>query len=207
MNLREPGSTEHLLVADGGPVRIRAKHPADVHNDYTWRLDEEVVRYDAGTPTDMPFEEFAAQHLYDIQFPRTDRRIFALETPSRLHIGNCMYYNADPIAGEAELGISIALDEYRGQGIGTAAVVAFVRYLFTAHAFRRIVLHTLEWNERAVRCFQRAGFGNAVMVERDCRRLVRMEARREWWLLRDMEGRFDFARAPSPPSENSGAHP
>lgn len=198
MSRETPAGRNHLLVADAGVVRIRAKHPDDVHNDYAWRLDAELLRYDAGSPIDMTFEEFAAQHLQDIQFPRTDRRNFSLESAQGLHIGNCMYYNADPIAGQAELGISIALAQYRGHGLGRAAVVAFVRFLFTAHAFRRVILHTLDWNERAIRCFERTGFSHAAIVEREGIRLVRMEARREWWLLWDMEGRFETVAKPPP---------
>jgi RimJ/RimL family protein N-acetyltransferase len=34
----------------------------------------------------------------------------------------------------------------------------FVRYLFDAYGFERIYLKTLDWNVRAQRCFEKAGF-------------------------------------------------
>jgi hypothetical protein len=54
----------------------------------------------------------------------------------------------------------------------------------------------LEWNERAARAFERAGYERTARVYRAEQWLLRLEARREWWLLWDSEGRFDFP-APS----------
>jgi hypothetical protein len=55
----------------------------------------------------------------------------------------------------------------------------------------------LEWNERAIRSFRAAGFADAARVFRDNEWFLRMEARREWWLLWDAEGRF-AARTATP---------
>ena len=102
-----------------------------------------------------------------------------------------MYYNADP--DSAEIGISIALGEYRGLGIGREAITAFLRFLWTERPFRRVYLHTLEWNEKAQRCFRAAGFEERARVHRDGAWFLQMEVRREWWLLWDAEGRFAAA--------------
>jgi hypothetical protein len=59
---------------------------------------------------------------------------------------------------------------------------------------RVVYLHVLEWNERAARCFSRSGFDPVARVLRDGQAFTRMESRREWWLLWDAEGRFQFER-------------
>ncbi|MCC7366357.1 MAG: GNAT family N-acetyltransferase [Dehalococcoidia bacterium] len=200
-----PGVLDHLVVANAGLVRIRRKHPADARNDYAWRRDAELMRFDGSQPIERSFEEFAAGLESDIAFPRSDRQVFAIETGEGVHIGNCMFYNGDPVGGSAELGVSLAHPDYRDRGLGTATVIAFLRHLWSASAFRRIELHTLEWNVRAQRCFEKAGFGSRALVVRGDTRLVRMEARREWWLLWEMEGRFDFVpNVPCPAPAGSG---
>ncbi|WBL37482.1 GNAT family N-acetyltransferase [Tepidiforma flava] len=119
----------------------------------------------------------------------------AIDTIAGEHIGTVMYYNGE--AGDsAELGITIGDARRRGAGFGREAVVLFLRYLFAAHPFREIYLHTLEANVPARRAFAAAGFSPTVAVLRGADRYLRMEVRREWWLLWDMEGRFAFADPP-----------
>ena len=89
---------------------------------------------------------------------------------------------------------------HRGRGLGTAATVAFLRFLWQTYPFRRIYLHVLEWNAAARSSFRKAGFSETARVLRDHAVLIRMEVRREWWLLWDAEGRFPDP-VPQPPTE------
>ncbi len=184
-------SLEHLVVVATDRVRVRRKHRSDALDDYHWRRDPELTRFDASEPVTASFSEFLHQMEYAIAFRDPRRESFSLDTPDGVHIGNLMYYNVDSGGERAEFGISIAREPYRGRGLGTEATVAFLRYLWQARAFRVVFLHTLEWNHRARRCFRRAGFEETVRVLRNGQWFVRMEARREWWLLWDMEGRFE----------------
>jgi RimJ/RimL family protein N-acetyltransferase len=186
---------DHLVVASAGAVLVRQKHTRDALDDYHWRRDPELTRFDGNSPIDATFSEFLERFERDLAFPTGDRRAFSLVTPTGEHFGNIMYYNADLARTSAELGISIGAPAYQGHGLGTAATIAFLRYLWATHAFRRIYLHTLDWNERAQRCFAAAGFDEVVRVERTGQWFVKMEARREWWLLWDQEGRFEPALA------------
>ncbi|MCK9518240.1 MAG: GNAT family N-acetyltransferase [Dehalococcoidia bacterium] len=182
---------DHLVVASAGVILIRHKHATDAFNDYQWRRDPDLARFDGNAPIDMSFSEFLERFERDLAFPTGDRRSYSLVLPGGRHIGNVMYYNADLAHTSAELGISIGDAECQGRSLGTAATVAFLRYLWATHAFRRIYLHTLEWNERAQRCFASAGFDRVARVSRKGQWFVKMEARREWWLLWDQEGRFE----------------
>ncbi len=178
------------VVAVSARLRIRERRIEDAPAEYAWRRDPEIARYDATAPLILPYPEFVQQFDRDLRFANPARRAYALETLAGEHIGALMYYNADHVSGTAEYGISIGSAEHRGLRLGTEATVAFLRFAWRTLPLRRIYLHTLEWNERALRSFERAGFRQTEVTLRRGERFVRMEAKREWWLLWDSEGRF-----------------
>jgi len=191
MKAAEAARLEHLVVVATERVRVRRKHRDDALDDYHWRRDPELTRFDASEPVTASFSEFLQKLEYEIAFRDPRRESFSLDAPDGTHIGNVMYYNVDYGGESAEFGMSIAREAQRGQGVGTEATVIFLRYLWETRPFRVVFLHTLEWNHRARRCFRRAGFEETARVLRNRQWFVRMEARREWWLLWDMEGRFE----------------
>lgn len=192
----------HLVVASGPGVRIRRKVREDAVAEFEWRSSEENARYDGSAPFGEGFDRFLRQFEYDIRFSAPQKGLFSLEADDGQHIGNIMWYRADAGAGTAEFGISIGRKEYRDRGLGKQATILFLRYIWESTGFRVIYLHTLEWNERARACFRAAGFDDVARVIRDGQPFIRMEVRREWWLLWDAEGRF---RGGSPPEQLPGA--
>jgi RimJ/RimL family protein N-acetyltransferase len=183
---------EHLVVSRGDRLLLREKHPDDARRDYEWRCDADLARYDGREPLTDTFADFAARQSYDLRFQNPRERMLAIETIEGEHIGNVMYYNARPALGEAEYGITIGRKDFHGAGYGTEATVLFLRCLWETTAFRTLVLHTFDWNERAARCFRRAGFEDAGVVERQAGRLLKMSARREWWLFHDSQRRYEW---------------
>ncbi|MGH2610053.1 MAG: GNAT family N-acetyltransferase, partial [Tepidiformaceae bacterium] len=181
-------------VARSERLTIRTKHVGDAPRDFEWRSDPELARFDGREPLAETLSEFTARMEYDLRFQNPRERLYALDTADGEHIGNLMYYNARPTRGEAEYGITIGRKDLYGQGYGREATILFLRHLWETSSFRLLVLHTFEWNERAARCFRGAGFEDAGYVERNPGRLLRMEARREWWLLHDSLGRFALDR-------------
>ncbi len=182
-------------VVDLGALRIRRKRLADFPDDYAWRIDPELARYDGATPIDVAYEQFAARMEHELRFGDPSRCSFSIETAEGTHIGNIMYYNAPASRDAAELGMSVALPAYRGQGLGTAVMVGFLRYLWASTSFRVLALRTLDWNAAAIAAFRRAGFSETGLETSAAPRMVGMAARREWWLLWDSEGRFEAALA------------
>ena len=167
-------------VARGAKVVLREKQPSDAAADYAWRSDAEMARFDAARPFSASFDDFRALYQEELTYPSPSRRTLAIEDHAGQHIGNVMYYNIDYTHGEAELGITIGVREYWGQGYGTDAVRALVRHLFTKTALRRVYLKTLDWNERAHRCFEKAGFVVYGANRRGGHDFTLMELRREW---------------------------
>jgi len=172
---------DDAIVGRGARVLLRHKRAADAPDDYRWRTDPEVTRYDGTAPLTISYADFLGLHAAELSYSDHRRQVFAIDTHDGLHIGNLMYYNADAGRGEAEIGVSIGEVAFRGQGYGTEALVVFVDYLWTARQFQRLVLHTYEWNERARASFVHAGFKPVARVVRGGAALIRMEARRDEW--------------------------
>ena len=159
---------------------VRRKRLADAADEYAWRSDEELARFDASNPTRIPFPDYQRNWSFDMRFTDTAGRSFAVEDENGRHIGNIMYYNHDAGRREAELGISIGRRDCWAQGYGSDAVAALVAYLFRTTELRRLYLHTLDWNERAHRSFQKAGFAECGSSWRNGNTFLVMEVRREW---------------------------
>jgi RimJ/RimL family protein N-acetyltransferase len=93
--------------------------------------------------------------------------------------------------GEAWLGIGIGERASRGQGLGTEAVRLVLRYAFTELNLHRVSLSVFEYNPRALRAYEKAGFrveGRARgALKRDGRRwdLVFMGILVEEWISTD----------------------
>ena len=168
------------VVAEGRLVRLRRKRLSDAEDDYAWRRDPELARFDAAVPLRTSFDDFLTTFQDELRLPSPFRRVLAVEDLYGLHIGNVMYYNIDERRGEAELGITIGDKRYWNQGYGTDIVRTFLVYLFTVQNMRRIYLNTLDWNVRAQRAFQKAGFRQSGYNRRGPHAFVTMEALREW---------------------------
>jgi diamine N-acetyltransferase len=94
-----------------------------------------------------------------VEEERRDRVAFAIYDRVTLQpIGWCNVRDIDLFHETAELGISIALPEFRGKGYGTEAVTLLVDYAFTAFGLRNIMLDTVSFNERAIAAYRKAGF-------------------------------------------------
>ena len=163
----------------GIKVRLREKKLTDARNDYRWQTNPELVRLDAMPLLTVSFPRYLLDYAAMLRNPSPKRRTLAIETLKRKHIGNCVYYNMDGEKREAELGIMIGECDYRDRGYGTDAVDTLVDYIFTETGLQRIYLKTLDWNERAQRCFVKSGFIPCGEMVKNGHRFVLMEVRRE----------------------------
>ena len=182
---------ERLVVAKVEGLRIRWKVRSDFEDDYRWRTDPETARLDGNALLALPFDAFVKLVEKELLFGDPNRMSYSIDLAGQGHAGNIMLYNFSAGRESAEFGISFGLEAARGRGLGPAATVAFLRYAWANRPFRTIYLHTFDWNERARKAFERSGFSEIARVARGEDVLVRMEVRREWWLLWDSEGRFD----------------
>lgn len=181
---------DQLVLASGPNVRIRFRARVDAADEFRWRSDPETARYDGRDPNKESFERFLDAFGHELAYGRNDREQFAIDTVDGQHIGTVMLYNVGRGGDSAELGISLGDEGARGRGLGREAVIVLLRWAWNNRPLRLVYLHALEWNQRAIRAFRAAGFDETARVIRDGQVFVRMEVRREWWLLWEMEGRF-----------------
>ena len=172
-------------IATGKQVDLRAKRLSDAPNDYAWRRDPVLARYDAARPTNLTYEEFLSTYTEELLHQQPFRRTFAVQDHNGVHIGNVMYYNIDLQRREAELGITIGNPAYWGRGYGSEAVSLLIDHVFTETTLTRVYLHTLDWNVRAQRAFESAGFKDCGRARRAEHRFHIMDLRREWRWDRD----------------------
>lgn len=162
-------------------IILRDKKVEDAWDDYAWETDPELARLDAAPVLMMPYSQYLSDYTEEILHPWRNNRQFAIETPDGRHIGNCSYYNIDKYRGEAELGIMIGNRDYWDKGYGVEVITALVDHIFNWTNLDRIHLKTLDWNERAQKCFKKSGFIPCGQMERSGYKFVLMEVHRRQW--------------------------
>jgi RimJ/RimL family protein N-acetyltransferase len=156
-------------------VVLREKRLEDANNDYKWKTDGEITRLDATSPLNVIFSVYLSNYAEELCCPSLMRRRFAIETKEGEHIGNCMYYNIDGSKKEAELGIIIGDRHYWDRGYGPSAAAILLNRIFQEPNLEKVYLHTLEWNIRAQRCFEKCGFTIRGRTIRNGHRFLIME--------------------------------
>lgn len=169
------------IVLHGVRIVLRGKRMEDAENDYIWRSDPEIARLDAAYPITMKYDRYLKHFQDQLRMPTPGSAHFGIEAAGGKYIGNCMYYDLDSISKEAELGIVIGDKDYWSGGYGYDAVVTLLRYMFEDMGLQRVYLHTLDWNHRAQKCFERSGFSAVRPVKRLSHNFILMETRRRDW--------------------------
>ena len=164
------------LITQGDLVSIRMKTFDDLYNDYAWRKDPEISKYDAVPPLTVTFNDFVDRHNLEYSTYRKERAIFSIYTHSEhRHIGNIMFYNLNKIKKNVEIGITIGEKDFWNKGYGTESLNLFVEYIFSVLNVKSIYLHTLNWNERAYQAFVKSGFSETRKVRRLGHLFIKME--------------------------------
>ena len=73
-------------------------------------------------------------------------------------IGTVSLEEIDNLNGNATLGIFIGDKEYRSKGYGTEAIRLILDYGFNYMNLHNIKLDLMDFNERALKCYQKCGF-------------------------------------------------
>jgi RimJ/RimL family protein N-acetyltransferase len=178
-------------------IKIRYKRISDARNDFSWQTDPELARLDAADPLTMSFQQFLSEFTFDLCYPSSSRHEFAIETPEGQHIGNCVYYNMNQAEGKTELGIMIGNRDYWNKGYGVETVNTLVDHIFNRTTLERVYLTTLDWNQRAQKCFKKCGFQECGEVVRDAHTFILMAIHRaEWQIMRESEAKSDPVQTP-----------
>lgn len=173
---------------EGEKIVLREKRLEDAPDDYRWRTDPELATLDGTSPLKVSYEEYLESYAEELHYPFFSSRRFAIVTRDARHIGNCTYYDFNALRRQAELGIMIGDRKYWSEGYGYDAMATLLDHVFSVVRLRKAYLHTLEWNERALRCFKKCGFHEVKTVQRRGHTFVRMEIERsEWETMRQLK--------------------
>ena len=176
-----------MVELRGARVILRDKRIEDAEQDYIWRSDAELASLDAAFPLTMSYDRFLKLAQDQMRYPTPGSHHFATETLDGKFIGNCMYYDLDSVKMQAELGIVIGDRDYWSNSYGYDAVTTLLDHCFNEKQMERVYLHTLEWNKRAQRCFEKCGFVPVKPVRRMSHDFILMEVLREDWFAKAEE--------------------
>ncbi len=145
---------EPRFVAIGRLTRIRAFTRWDVDRWLSWPPHTDGL-YSTYNPSAM--DGSVRDAWYGDLIDRQGQLPFAIEALDRQLIGRLFLRHVRKSLGAAVLGIDLD-PRYIGQGYGTDALAAFLRYYFGPAGFRRIYLSVAAYNTRARRSYEHCGF-------------------------------------------------
>ncbi len=144
----------------GERIRLRAIERTDIPRFVKWFNDPEVI---TGLNIYRPISETDEEKWIDnMLISPPDERPFALEVRLEngewLHIGNCGFMTIEWRVRSAELAIAIGDKEYWNKGYGSEAMCLLVEYAFNTLNLNRTHLRVFEYNQRAIRTYEKIGF-------------------------------------------------
>ena len=178
-------------VLTGSKVILRRHVPANLAAFRRWYADPEIARLARYQEAPMRPEEI--ERFFTARVVGTDALAMAVHERStgRL-IGTCAFSQLDGDNGSALYHITIGESDAWGLGYGTEATRLMVDHAFGTLGLHRVALFVFEFNERAIRAYQRAGF----IVEGRARESIRRDGR--WWdelAMSILESEWKQARA------------
>lgn len=139
----------------GKKVNLRALEKEDIQKTIKWINDPEVTKY---LSIVFPISLAEEEKWFEYYLKRKDDRIFAIETKDGTHIGNIGLHKIDWLNRKVMLGILIGEKEYWNKGYGTDAVKTAVKFAFEEMNIHKVYLCVMDFNERAVKIYEKCGF-------------------------------------------------
>ena len=178
----------------GSLVRLTAEEPQEHARVYAmWNRDSEFMRLLDAEPAYPPSVKKLTELIQrDQEKDPPAFYLFAIRTLEGDKLVGYIGLDGDAFPhGELFVGIAIGEREDWGKGYGTDAMKVILRYAFQELNLRRVSLDTFEYNPRAIRSYEKAGFvheGKARgYLNREGQRwdLIFMGILREEWLAKD----------------------
>ena len=142
----------------GEKIQLAAVQREYLHKYVEWLNDWEVARFlNPGIPAPFNLEDETA--WFENRKQSTNSYIFAILTLAENQlIGNCGLHNIDLKNRKAVFGIFIGDKSFWSKGYGTDATRTLLRFAFEELGLNLIELEVYEFNPRAIRAYEKAGF-------------------------------------------------
>jgi len=138
----------------GERVALRPLEREHLARCVKWFNDVDVTYYLA---RDEPLTMSQEEQWFDEYRTKVDEEIYAIEVEGA-HIGNIGLHGIDRANRKASLGIVIGEKDYWSRGFGTDATRTVLRYAFGRLGLHKVNLDVIEYNERAIRTYEKCGF-------------------------------------------------
>jgi RimJ/RimL family protein N-acetyltransferase len=158
----------------GTGIVLRRHVPANVAAFQRWYADPEIARLARYQATPMRPEEIERFFAARVVGPEALAMAIHEKSTDRL-IGTCAFSQLDGENGSALYHITIGESDAWGNGYGTEATQLMLDHAFGVLGLHRIALFVFEFNERAIRAYQRCGF----VIEGRSRESIWRDGR--WW--------------------------
>ena len=158
----------------GSRVVLRRHVPENLAWFRKWYADPEIARLARYQESPMRAEEI--ERFFAARVVGPDALAMAIHERSgdRL-VGTCAFSQLDGDNGSALYHITIGEKDAWGQGYGTEATRLMLDHAFGTLGLHRVALYVFEFNERAIRSYQRCGF----VLEGRSRESIFRDGR--WW--------------------------
>jgi RimJ/RimL family protein N-acetyltransferase len=148
--------TERITGMRGEHVALTPVTAGDLSVMFGWINDRSDVLWNAPY---RPVTEAEHTEWFEAIQRRTDTVIFGIRLlDTQRLIGSCQLHSINAIHRSAELQIRLGESEGRGHGYGTEAVQLLLDFAFKDLNLRRVYVHVLVTNGRALRLYEKAGF-------------------------------------------------
>jgi RimJ/RimL family protein N-acetyltransferase len=181
----------------GQMVHLTAENPEVMASNFSrWNQDTGWVRLLDTDPSRLLSAKKWKEWLdKDLEKESSDEIFFAIRTlESDLVIGFIGLFELFKQHGDTLVAIALGERDYWGKGYGTDAMKIMLRYAFDELNLRRVGLIVFEYNPRAIRSYEKAGFVPEGIVrevmQRDGKRwdFQYMGILREEWLASQVVG-------------------
>jgi RimJ/RimL family protein N-acetyltransferase len=161
-------------VLTGSQVVLRRHAPENLGAFRRWYSDPEIARLARYQEAPMRPEEI--ERFFTARVVGHDALAMAIhERGSDRLIGTCAFSQLDGDNGSALYHITIGEKDAWGRGFGTEATRLMLEHAFGPLGLHRIALFVFEFNERAIRTYQRCGF----VIEGRARESIFRDG--QWW--------------------------
>ncbi len=142
---------------EGVRVRLRRHIPENLERFRRWYADPEIARLARYQEAPMRPEEI--ERFFAARVVGPDAMAMAIhERATDRLVGTCAFSQLDGDNGSALYHITIGEKDAWGQGFGSEATQLMLDHAFGVLGLHRVALFVFEFNERAIRAYQRCGF-------------------------------------------------
>ena len=148
-------------ILKGELVRLSAVDPEEFSKAFThWRRDSEFMRLIDSSEVVLRSQKDSQKWIEkELEDQEVNQYMFTIRTLAEDKLlGDIGLSVVNWMSRDAFVGLGIGERDFWGRGYGTDVMKVILRYTFTEINLRRVTLSVFEYNPRAVRSYEKAGF-------------------------------------------------